>query len=105
MRVATVVPVLTAAADLFPARHRTQQVIQAEAEGLNRYPYRFDTNALTVEVEEGGQLIGPLYHVSGELYAIDIRLDEPLAYDETTVLSYLTLFHYQVPGANYGADS
>jgi hypothetical protein len=81
--------------DGLPARHRTQQVIQATAEKLDRYPYRFDTNALTVEVEEGGYLVGPLYQVYDDIYAIDILLDEALAHRETTVLSYVTVFHYQ----------
>src|ERR1700677_5014285 len=61
--------------DGLPTRHRTRQVIQAISDGLDRYPYRFDTNALTVEVEEGGRLADPLYHVRGDIYAVDIMLE------------------------------
>ncbi|SRR5712691_7633434 len=83
--------------DGLPVRHRTQQVIQANDAGLERYPYRFDTNALTVEVEAGGRLGGQLYEVGGGIHAVDIELDEPLAAYDTTVLTYLTLFHYSEP--------
>ncbi|HEV2372790.1 MAG TPA: hypothetical protein VGS19_11535 [Streptosporangiaceae bacterium] len=81
-------------ADGLPSHHRTQQVIQAIEDGLDRYPYLFDTNALTVEVELGGKLTGPLYKVYRGIYAVDIQLNAPLALRDTTVLVYQTLFHY-----------
>jgi hypothetical protein len=85
-------------ADGLPAWHRTQQVIEATEDGLDRYPYRCDTSALAVEVEEGGRLAGPLYPIGGGLFALDILLDEPLELGSETPLTYLTLFHYeQVP--------
>jgi hypothetical protein len=81
-----------------PAWHRTQQVIEATEAGLDRYPFRCDTSALAIEVEEGGRLGGPLYPLEGGLFAVDILLDEPLALGEETSLSYVTLFHYgEVP--------
>lgn len=81
-------------ADGRPAWHRTQQVIEATEAGLDRYPYRCDTSALAIEVEEGGRLGGPLYPLEGGLFAVDILLDEPLALGEETSLTYVTLFHY-----------
>jgi len=80
-----------------PAWHRTQQVIEATEAGLDRYPYRCDTSALAIEVEEGGRLGGPLYPAGGGLFAVDILLDEPLALGDETSLSYVTLFHYDEP--------
>ena len=82
-------------ADGRPAWHRTHQVIEAAEDRLERYPYRCDTSALAVEVEEGGRLAGPLYPIGGGLFAVDILLDEPLALGEETSLTYLTLFHYE----------
>jgi hypothetical protein len=85
-------------ADGLPAWHRTQQVIEATVDGLDRYPYRCDTNALAIEVEVGGRLSGPLYPLDGgRLFALDILLDEPLALGDETSLTYLTLFHYDKP--------
>lgn len=82
-------------ADGLPVWHRTQQVIEATEDGLDRYPYRCDTNALAVEVEVGGRLGSPLYPVGGGLFAVDILLDAPLALGDETSLTYLTLFHYE----------
>jgi hypothetical protein len=85
-------------ADGLPAWHRTQQVIEATEDGLDRYPYRCDTNALAIEVEVGGRLSGPLYPLDGgRLFGLDILLDEPLALGDETSLTYLTLFHYDEP--------
>ena len=80
-----------------PAWHRTQQVIEATEARLDRYPYRCDTSALAVEVEEGGRLGGPLYPLDGGLFALDIVLDEPLALGDETSLTYVTLFQYDAP--------
>jgi hypothetical protein len=84
-------------ADGLPAWHRTQQVIESVTDRLVRYPYRFDTDALTVEIEHGGALDGPVYHVGGETYGVDILLDEPLVRGEQTSLSYRTVFRYEEP--------
>ena len=40
-------------ADRKPARTRTMQVVEAIAEGLDRIPYLYDTNAVTLEVGQG----------------------------------------------------
>lgn len=84
-------------ADGLPAWHRTQQVIESVTDRLTRYPYRFDTDALTVEVEHGGRLDGQVYQVGGEIYGVDIILDEALGRGEQTSLSYRTVFGYEEP--------
>ena len=39
--------------DGWPARHRVIHVIEAIADGVDRIPYRADTNALTIEAGQG----------------------------------------------------
>jgi len=86
--------------DGLPAEHRTDQVIEATEDGLERYAFMVDTSMLTVSVESGG-VPGPLYQVramDGNVYhAIDIVLDGPLVRGETTVLNYTTTLNYSVP--------
>src|SRR5258707_9360168 len=66
-------------ADGRPARTRTLQVIEAIADGLDRIPYLYDTNALTLEVGQGGtDLSGELYQVSEQLFATHIALAQAL---------------------------
>jgi hypothetical protein len=84
--------------DCLPSRHRTLQVIQALEDGLDRYPYRFDTDAVTVEVGQGCRGVAkPLYKVNGGLYAVALLLTRPLKAGETTTLEYWTSFHYGRP--------
>lgn len=80
-----------------PAWHRTQLVIESITDDLTSYPYRFDTDALSVEVEQGGRPDGTVYYVGGGLYGVDIRLDEPLAHGEQTSLIFETVFRYAEP--------
>jgi len=78
-----------------PDQHRTIHVIEAIVDGLDRYPYRADTNALTVEVGQGCDgLVGPFYQATEDIYAVDILLARPLAAGETGTLEYWTSFHY-----------
>ena len=82
--------------DGLPSRHETRQVIEATVDGLDRYPYRFDTDALTVEVGRGcRRTIGSLYEVAPGLYGVDLELTEPLAAQATTTLEYTTTFGYR----------
>jgi hypothetical protein len=96
-------------ADGLPLAHRTLQVIEAKVDGLDRYPYRFDTDSLTVEVGHGCKgLVGPLYEVMQGLYAVDIALSGPLSVGEQTTIEYRTHFHYTVapkPEFRRGAQS
>src|SRR5207237_1070595 len=78
-----------------PVSHRTLQVIEATVDGLERYPYRFDTSEVTIEVGLGSQgIVGPLYRVTETIWAIDLALSSPLARGEQTTLEYVTHFHY-----------
>lgn len=83
-------------ADGLPVEHRTIHVVEALSDGLTRYPYRFDTNAIAVEVVHGGKT-SPLYRFNETLYAVDILFARPLKQGETVSLEYHTLFHYRTP--------
>ena len=72
--------------------HRTVQVTRSLVDGLAGYPYRFDTNAVTVEVLRGGR-VGPLYKIADTLYAVDILFTRPLQVGETASMEYRTTFH------------
>jgi hypothetical protein len=77
------------------ARTRTIQVIEAIADGLDRIPYLYDTNALTLEVGQGcGEISGVLYQVSEGVYATMILLARELSAGETISLEYLTTYRY-----------
>ena len=81
--------------DGLPARTRTLQVIESIVEGLDRIPYIYDTNALTLEVGQGCKdLSGPLYEIREGLYGMDIPLARSLAPGETLTLEYWTTYHY-----------
>ncbi len=86
--------------DGLPARHRVIHVIEAVVDGLDRVPYRADTNALTLEVGQGfSGLAGPFYQPLAELFVVDMLLARPLAAGETATLEYSTSFHYAMPPA------
>jgi hypothetical protein len=81
--------------DGLPARTRTLQVIESIVDRLDRIPYIYDTNALTLEVGQGCQdLAGPLYEIREGLYGTDISLARSLAAGETLTLEYWTTYHY-----------
>jgi hypothetical protein len=86
--------------DGLPAAHRTDQIVEAVADGLDRIPYLADTGMLTVDVQNGG-IPSPLYQLrssDGNLYyALDILLDRPLLRGDTAVLNYTTTFSYGEP--------
>ena len=86
--------------DGLPARHRVIHVIEAVVDGVDRVPYRADTNALTIEVGQGfSGLAGPFYQPLADLFVVDMLLAEPLTAGETATLEYLTSFHYAAPPA------
>jgi hypothetical protein len=86
--------------DGLPVRHRVIHVIEAVVDGLDRVPYRADTNAVTLEVGQGfSGLAGPFYQPLAELFVVDMLLAKPLAAGETATLEYSTSFHYAVPPA------
>jgi hypothetical protein len=73
-------------------------VIEAIVDGVDRVPYRADTNALTIEVGQGfSGLAGPVYQPIAELFVVNMLLAKPLAIGETATLEYTTSFHYSTP--------
>lgn len=86
--------------DGLPAKHRVIHVIEAIVDGVDRVPYRADTNALTIEVGQGfSGLAGPFYQPIADLFVVDMLLAKPLAIGETATLEYTTSFHYSTPPA------
>jgi hypothetical protein len=83
--------------DGMPAEHQTIQVIRSTVDGLESYPYRFDTDELTVEVTRGGRVGEQIYRLSETLYAVDILLPQPLAVGESALMQVRTTFFYSAP--------
>ena len=84
--------------DGLPVKHRVIHVIEAIVDGVDRVPYRADTNALTIEAGQGfSGLAGPVYQPIAELFVVDMLLAEPLAIGETATLEYTASFHYSAP--------
>jgi hypothetical protein len=81
-----------------PVKHRVIHVIEAIVDGVDRVPYRADTNALTIEAGQGfSGLAGPVYQPIAELFVVDMLLAKPLAIGETATLEYTASFHYSAP--------
>lgn len=77
------------------ARTRTLQVIEAVTDGMDKFPYIYDTNALTLEVGQGfGEISGALYQISEGMYATTIQLARELSAGETISLEYWTTYCY-----------
>ncbi|HXS62786.1 MAG TPA: hypothetical protein VN767_07915 [Streptosporangiaceae bacterium] len=77
-------------------RTRTIQVVEATADGLDRIPYIYDTNALTLEVGQGcGEISGELYQISDGVYATTIPLARELSVGESISLEYETIWGCQ----------
>jgi hypothetical protein len=83
--------------DRKPASHRVVQTLRALTDGMDYYPFIFDTNAATVVVHRGGTP-GRLYRVDESFFAMNIQLNQPLQTEETALLDYGTTFNYdEVP--------
>jgi hypothetical protein len=80
-----------------PAEHQTIQVIRSTVDRLESYPYRFDTDELSVEVTRGGKVGQRVYRVSDTLYGVDIALDRPLARGESSLMQLHSTFYYDSP--------
>jgi hypothetical protein len=84
--------------DGMPVKHRVIHVIEAITDGVDRLPYRADTNALTIEAGQGfSGLAGPVYQPIAELFVVDMLLAKPLLAGETATLEYSCSFHYAAP--------
>jgi len=76
-------------------RARTLRVVEAIADGLDRIPYLYDTNALTLEVGQGcGEGTRELYQITDGIYATTIPLARELSAGETISLEYLTTYGF-----------
>ncbi len=78
-------------------RTRTIQVIEAIAAGVDRFPFLYDTSALTVEVGQGCRgLSGELRQVGPDVFATDIMLAKTLELGDTITMEYWVT--YRLPG-------
>jgi hypothetical protein len=84
--------------DGLPVKHRNIHVVEAITDDVDRISYRADTNALTIEAEQGfSGLAGPFYQPIAELFVVDMLLAKPLMTGETATLEYSASFHYAEP--------
>jgi len=78
-------------------RARMLQVIEAIAPGVDRIPFVFDTNVLTVEVGQGGkELNGNVQQIGDDMFFAEILLARTLDLGETITLEYWVT--YRFPG-------
>ncbi len=76
-------------------RARTLQVIEANAQGVDRIPFICDTNVLTLEVGQGGkELTGDVRSIGDELFSTEILLARTLDVGETITLEYWITYRY-----------
>jgi hypothetical protein len=88
-----------------PYRHEALQVIEALADGTDRYAYAFDPGQVTVEVQVGGAL-GTPYTAPNGVHAIDILFDRLLSAGEIHAFKYETTFGYDfTPGSEFRRSS
>jgi hypothetical protein len=83
-------------ADGVPATHQTRHVLVAVRDGVDRYPYRFDTDQLSVSMVRGGTVSEP-YPTGDGLFAVDILFSPPLKRGEPIGFEYDVAFHYRTP--------
>jgi hypothetical protein len=83
-------------ADGIPVKHQTRHVLVAVRDGLDRYPYRFDTDQLSVSMARGGTVSEP-YPTGDGLFAVDILFSAPLKRGEPIGFEYDVDFHYRTP--------
>jgi hypothetical protein len=76
---------------------RMLHVIEAIAQGVDRVPFLFDTNVLTVEVGQGGkELNGNVQQLRGDTFVAEVLLARTLDLGETITLEYWV--SYRFPG-------
>jgi hypothetical protein len=80
-------------ADGRPSHHRTVQEICALVEGFTTHQYRFDTNEAVVERVLGGTPS----ELSGDIWAVDLRLPRMLRAGDSASMEYVTRFRYSRP--------
>jgi hypothetical protein len=82
--------------DGIPVKHQTRHVLVAVRDGVDRYPYRFDTDQLSVSMVRGGTVSEP-YPTGEGLFAVDILFSPPLKRGEPIGFEYDVDFHYRTP--------
>jgi hypothetical protein len=76
-------------------RARTLQVIEANAQGVDRIPFLCDTNVLTLEVGQGcKELSGEIRQIGPNVFATEILLTRTLDLGETLTLEYWLSYRY-----------
>jgi hypothetical protein len=82
-------------ADRRIGRARTMQVIEANAQGVDRIPFLCDTNVLTLEVGQGcKELSGAIHRIGSGVFATEILLARTLDLGETLTLEYWLSYCY-----------
>lgn len=84
--------------DGLPVEHHTTQLLQALADGVDAYPYRYDATTASVIALRGARVGNKSVLPSG-LAAVDLQLPRALRKGETASLSYVTRFAYVEPPA------
>ena len=83
-------------ADRLITRARTLKVIEATADGVDRIPFIYDTDAVTLEVGQGCEGVsGDLRQLREDVFITDILLAKNLSLGETLTLEYWNSFHYR----------
>ncbi len=76
-------------------RARTLQVIEANAQGVDRIPFLCDNNVLTLEVGQGcKELNGAVRKIGPDVFATEILLSRTLDLGETLTLEYWLSYRY-----------
>jgi len=71
------------------------QVIEANAQGVDRIPFICDTNVLTLEVGQGcKELTGEVVRIGPEVFATQILLARTLDVGETLTFEYRVSYRY-----------
>ena len=83
-------------ADGLVSRARTLKVIEATTDGVDRIPFIYDTDALTLEVGQGCKGVsGQLHQLRENIFTTEILLAKNLSLGETLTLEYWNSFHYR----------
>ena len=84
-------------------RARVLHVIEAIAQGVDRFPFLCDTNVLTFEVGQGGkELNGNVQQIRDDMFFAEILLARTLGLGETITLEYWLTYRYPGDPADPG---
>jgi hypothetical protein len=84
-------------------RCRTVQVIEANAQGVDRIPFICDTSVLTVEVGQGcKELVGDVRRLAHDVFVTEILLAHALDLGETLTFEYWVSYKYPGDASDRG---